>query len=148
MPSSPSDQNSLVPYDAVDVEIRHLVGLLNRLPGISTTSSCAGHDRHVPQTVVSFRAETQCALCGLIKAMPFLGSRGRFLDRPIMESIYVTVEHEHNRQISYQLRVTGAPFYMQRQLLGEVEQSVITTLEAPERHPSCPTCEQSRRPGM
>jgi hypothetical protein len=148
MPFSPPNQESLVPYDAVDVEIRHLVGLLNRLPGISTTSSCAGHDVHVPQTVVSFRAESQCALCGLIQALPFLGSRGRFLDQPILESIYVTVEHEHNRRISYQLRVTGAPFYMQRQLVGEVEQAIISSLEVPGIHPSCPTCAQSHTPGM
>lgn len=127
-----------VPYTSIDVEVRRLVQLMNAFPGIQTYSSCAGHQQ-TPQTEVGFRAGHQGDLCRLIGALPFLGARAALLDQPILESIYVTAELEDGC-VGYKLRITGAPRYHQRELLMQVEDSLVKSLEAQGTHPVCSEC--------
>lgn len=132
----PCHQAKPVPYDEIDVEIRRLVSIINKYPGIRTISSCAGHQQSL-QSTVGFRAADQEALGRLVAALPFTGSQGQFLDRPILQSIYVTVDNDHGAP-TYVLRISGSPYYIQRELLASVEEALSSGPERPASHPSSP----------
>ena len=134
----PVHQVQPVPYQDIDVEIRRLVSIINGFPGLRTIHSCAGHD-HTPQTEVGFLADSQACLCRLVAALPFIGSRGRFLDRPLLESIHVTSELEKGCLI-YVLRITGSPHYHQREILISVEDSLHLALGQTGTVPYCSGC--------
>jgi hypothetical protein len=113
-----------IPYEAIDVEIRRLVRLLNFMPGIRTVSSCAGHAPE-EEAGISFVAESQEAVGTLLKALPFVGWRGGIANNlPRTRNIYLNVFPGENDALLYVLRIHAAPFYVQRELIGEVEEAL------------------------
>lgn len=113
-----------IPYEDIDVEIRRLVGLVNRFSGICTVGSCAGHNPE-EEAEIDFVAESQEAVTTLLRALPFVGWRGGITyNAPRVRSIYLTLYPGANGRPSYKLRLGGSPFYVQRELIGEVEEAL------------------------
>jgi hypothetical protein len=82
---------TIIPYEEIDVEVRRLVQLLNRFPGILTTGSCAGH-KLGDEAEVDFIADSQEAVAALLKALPFVGWRAGIVDdKPFTRTIYVSL---------------------------------------------------------
>jgi hypothetical protein len=110
-----------VPYEEIDVEVRRLVRLLNQMPGIQTTGSCAGHSLG-DEAEIDFVADSQEAVATLLAALPFVGWRGGIRNNfPHTTAVYLNVFPGRNYRPLYKLRIGGSPFYAQRQLLGGIE---------------------------
>lgn len=131
-----------VPYDDINAEIRPLVRLMNRMPGISTLSSCPGHGTG-DSAYVAFVAESQQELYALLNALPRTGSRGlltenRFEHRelwvtaaiqqgPLMPSRGLV--YEVGDRPLYSLKIGGYPMYAQRRMLAEAEDALRAYLD-------------------
>lgn len=121
--------SSAIPYAEIDIEIRALVELLNRLPGIETTDSCAGHSE-TDEAYIAFFAASQESLTGLLSLMPFWDWRAGFVaNRPYWQSLWVSVTMQSGRPW-YNLKIGGSPKYAQRRALGEVEAALMRALNS------------------
>ncbi len=110
----------MIPYEDIDVEVRHLVRLMNQFPGIVTVGSCAGHAEG-EETSITFIADSQMLLREMLEALPFWGFRGGFVNnQPQSRVIWITAYPEGGR-IVYDLRIGGTPRHVQRGVLAEVE---------------------------
>lgn len=107
-----------------DLEIRGIVGALNELPSVQTTSSCAGHDDGA-SAYVSFFCE-QLMLEEVVCSLPFTGFRGGFEgNQPTAQWIIIEARlHGGSGNLVYVLRASGTPFWRQRELLAEIEDSL------------------------
>jgi hypothetical protein len=120
-----------IPYEEIDVEIRRLIRLANRFPGIRTTGSCAGH-KPEQEAEIDFVVESQEAVATLLGALPFVGWRGGIANNfPHTKTIYVNVYPRETGCPLYKLRLGASPFYVQRQLIGEVEKALASYLSSP-----------------
>jgi hypothetical protein len=128
-----------MPYEEIDCEIRHLVKLMNRFPGICTTASCIGHDDHT-EAYISFLADSQDHLRLLMLVLPFLRWKGSLMANQFRwQCIWIDTNLDNERRIQYALRIAGAPLFMQRQAIAEAEDTLsksLATLAA--EHPFCP----------
>jgi hypothetical protein len=117
------------PYEQIDCEIRLLVRLINRFPGIRSEYSCAGH-KEGDEGYVTFSAESQEALSGLVTALPPLTwSGGLLANRFQWRSITLNVTIAPDGRLRYNLRFAGDPQYVQRRLIGEMEATLAAALE-------------------
>lgn len=115
------------PYDAIDCEIRRLVYLINQFAGVSTVASCAGH-KQGDETEIVFIGDSHESVSALIEEMPFWGLRAGFANnQPQSEIIWGTFAILKDR-LTYTLRIGGSPHSVQRRLIGEVEESLSTSL--------------------
>jgi hypothetical protein len=118
----PSDA---IPYEEIDCEIRSLVQLLNSFPGIRTEFSCAGHEED-EQAYVTFAAASHTDLKRLLSSLPPLAWRSEIVANHCRWcAAWVEVGLSAGGELRYHLRVAGAPQYMQRRLLGEIERSLV-----------------------
>jgi hypothetical protein len=118
-----------IPFEIIDPEIRRLVALLNRFPGISTTNSCAGHGPGEP-CYVSFRADSQEDVRRLVRVLPVWGCRAGFREnRAWSQHVGVFVAQDPDQ---YVLQIEGCPLFIQRELLGEVERALAVNLTRPD----------------
>jgi hypothetical protein len=126
-----------IPYEDIDVEVRRLVRLMNGLPGIRTVGSCAGHSVE-EAAEISFLADSQDSVMGLLVALPFLGWRGGFdCNRPRWAAVSVDLSLAESG-IVYHLRLAGFPSYAKLELVGAVEGSLAISVR--ETRPSSTTC--------
>ena len=119
-----------IPFEVIDPEIRHLISLMNRFPGIVTTNSCAGHGPGEP-CYVSFRADSQQDVRRFVAALPVWGCRAGFRGNKGWSqhvSVYIAANPEE-----YILQIEGNPLHMQRELIGDVERALQSAVTA---HPS------------
>lgn len=118
----------LIPYEEIDPTIRGLVRLINQFPGLYTTDSCAGHRAGEP-CYISVGAETQDAFLNLIRALPFWGHRGGFVNTmPWINVIWAWVMPGEETALSYVLHLEGHPLHAQRELIGQAEESLRDAL--------------------
>lgn len=119
-----------IPYEEIDCEIRPLVRLMNRFPGVRTEFSCAGHEEG-QQGYVSFVAESQEALDRLVKALPFLHSKSCLTaNHWTWRNIWIDCCLNARRELGYALRFFGHPLHAQRSLIDEIEKSLSAYLTA------------------
>ena len=127
-PESGLHKSSDVPYEAVDIEIRRLVWLMNQLPGIRTISSCSGHAWPSPEAGIVFSCGTQDDLSALIAALPPLGWHGGFIaNQSQWDALTITVS-SFEQTVSYSLQIDGYPQHVQRALISKVEKALETAI--------------------
>ncbi len=135
------ETNNEIPYEKIDFEIRNLVRLVNCFEGITTNGSCAGHSEG-EEAEITFYSQSQESVFNLIRALPFWGVKGGFVNnRAQTQIIWMDVTPVENNKLVYCLRIGGSPLYAQRALLCEIENSLskkVTHLQ--ETHLSCPKC--------
>jgi hypothetical protein len=129
-----------VPYDDIDCEIRHLIRLLNQMPGIRTTSSCAGHSSP-SEAYVAFLSKSQENLHSLLTALSeLLGWKAGFeANRSSWRAVWVQASLHTEGVLQYHLRIDGHPKYAQRELIGKVENAISSHLA--HTHPASAMCE-------
>ena len=109
-----------IPYQEIDPEIRYLVSLLNRIPGLQTLWSCAGHNLG-EVCYVTIQADQPNSLEQLVCAMPFWGFRAGFREnRGWSQYVYAIV----NKDLTYNLQLEGYPLQAKRDLIQDIERSL------------------------
>jgi len=109
-----------IPWEDIDAEIRPLVALLNKVPGITTLQSCAGHNLD-EEAYVSFTADAP-ALARVLAAIPEGGIQGGYREnRPWVQHGIVTVHPHATHGVVYALRIWGIPLWAQREAIAAVE---------------------------
>jgi hypothetical protein len=138
-----------IPNEEIDCEIRQLVRLLNEFPGIRTEFSCAGHTED-EETYVSFHANSHEDLESVLTALPFTGARSELVANQFRwRTICVDVALSSESKLRYTLRISGRPEYIQRRLVGEVEQSLANVLARLQNgHPPCSRGESGHNADM
>ena len=123
---------SQIPYDDIDVDVRRLVALLNRWPGLHTLYSCAGHGDElivgVCEAYVCFTADDQATVRALINAIPNWGTRGACTEyQTELRHVGITLFHPGtvpdvaSDALVYRLTIAGAPLYYQRAQIQAIE---------------------------
>lgn len=124
--------SSAIPYDEIDAEIRPLIVLMNRLPGIRTEYSCIGHDEG-DEGYISFRADCQEALERLLKCLP-VGPQFSCNCQPFQENVRWNASNVivdvYEGQARYRLSLRGSPLFMQRQLVASIEKALRESVAA------------------
>ena len=116
-----------IPYELIDCEIRPLVTLLNRVPGVTTLFSCAGHSEG-EESYVTFRVRSRRALAAVLNALPCESWNAVLVgNRLHWKSVQVTARTADG-DLHYDLRIAGSPLYEQRAALGELERRLTTAL--------------------
>ncbi len=132
------DTSEELPYNEMDVEVRKLVYLLNHFPNIKTIASCAGHTID-EAGYITIEAETQEDIGNLINMLPFWGPRAGITNNlPWSQHIWATVMPNKTGRPHYVLQFSGHPFYKQRELIIEIEQTLKSHL--PHRIDMRPLC--------
>jgi hypothetical protein len=117
-----------IPYEKIDCEIRPLIRLINEFPGIRTEFSCIGH-RDEEDGYITFQADSQESLAILLAALPFLSWRADIVANQFRyRAVWIDVSLHSDQGLRYNLRFSGQPQYMQRQLVGEMESALRTAL--------------------
>jgi hypothetical protein len=140
----------MIPYEAIDCEIRRLVSLVNAFPGIRTVGSCAGHDEgHGREAEIDLVADSQEAVAALIAALPFWGLQGGFVNnQSTTKTIWGTLALNGDGRLTYKLRLSGHPRYAKWLLIGEVENALAAALTRPQgMHPASTIRAPYRTPG-
>jgi hypothetical protein len=120
-----------VPYEAIDPLVRGIVRVLNEEWGVRTAWSCSGHGP-MEDAYISFTVESHDTIRELLAALPFSGWRSGFVDsRPVAKVVWTTVCLADDGALRYDLRMSGYPEYMRKELIGEVEAAL--TKAAPAR---------------
>lgn len=115
-------------YENIDVDIRNLVFLINSFKGIRTIFSCSGH-KLGEQGYISFTVETLEVLQKLLLALPKSWCQSGFSDnRPYFKQFWINASIMPEFGLVYTLRFEGSPFYMQRELSKEIEDSLNRVL--------------------
>jgi hypothetical protein len=135
-----------IPYEQIDCEIRRLVWLVNRFPGIETEFSCASHEDCNPEGYVRFVSASQRDVECLLSSLPFIGWRAGVVANQFQwHAIFVDAVLNDEKGLRYTLRFLGHPQHVQRHLIGEIEKALAAAVNqlAVER-PSCSTDESGR----
>ena len=123
----------------IDIEIRQLVSLWNRFPGITTLASCAGH-KEGEGGYIAFTADTQSALEAVVRAAPFTGYRAGFeRNEPTSQWVWFDIPPSENG-LTYRCQFVGVPFRRQRDLIQQIEESLeqsLSRLGVLDRRPPC-----------
>jgi hypothetical protein len=113
-----------IPYEKIDPEIRNLVSLLNRIPGLHTLWSCAGHTVD-EACYVTIQTDLPNSLESLVRAMPFWGFRAGFREnRGWSQFVYATL----NENLTYNLQIEGYPLQAKRDLIHDIERALEGSL--------------------
>lgn len=126
-----------IPFQDIDCEIRPLVALLNQVPGVRTTSSCAGHSAPSAEAGIVFLVENQDVLHRLLSMLkPVLGWRGAFeSNHPWWHSLWIRADL-HEEAVVYSLKIDGYPLHAQRSLIGLTEAAISSGLPQATHRPS------------
>jgi hypothetical protein len=128
-----------VRYEAIDIEIRQLVHLLNQWPGIRTCFSCAGHEEHETggiESYICFTADCPRALRSLIDVLPNWGAKAAFFAfQPFFRHVGIEVVTLKEPALDptvpvYRLSIAGMPLFHQRAQLKLVEDAISAALRA------------------
>src|SRR5579884_3662776 len=117
-----------IDYAEIDCEIRPLIEYLNLFPGIETLQSCAGHTE-TEEAYVTFTAADALSLERLLRALPFIGARCVLVQSRLQtQCVSIRVSLGDGSRLTWRLSLAGSPQYIQRQLIGNVENSLRAAL--------------------
>lgn len=112
-----------IPYEDIDAEIRPLIELMNKIPGLTTLFSCIGHEED-EEGYVLFEVESQAALKSLMSCLEQKGKASvcftEGMENFRWNRALVSV-NLYDERIRYRLSLRGSPLFMQRQLIGDIE---------------------------
>lgn len=113
----------------IDININALVHCMNNLRGIKTLFSCSGH-KLGEQGYITFKAVSQQSLLNFISLLPQQWKRcGWIEDKPFSVHLWVSVELMPKYGMVYSLRFSGNPFYLQMELIREIEHSLSQSVK-------------------
>jgi hypothetical protein len=117
----------------IDPEIRNLVYLINQFKGIETIFSCSGHSLG-ESGYITFKGNSQKSLNNLLICLPKEWNiRGFRENQPYSKDIWINAELMPKYGLVYSIRFQGSPFYVQRELIREIERRIITKSKKEER---------------
>ncbi|MEJ7739917.1 MAG: hypothetical protein WKF97_21020 [Chitinophagaceae bacterium] len=120
--------NNEIDYGQIDFDIRKLVYLVNIFDEIETLFSCSGHQLG-EQGYITFKAGSVDALNKLLTALPNQWRCAGFsYNQPYLKQFWINVSIMPAYGLVYNLRFEGSPFFMQRELIEEMEKALSEKL--------------------